>query len=453
MKAGIYVRLSKDPDGTSTACERQEKDARRFAKGKGWQVATVFVDNDVSAYDGRKIRPEFERLVAAVEAGEIEAVIVWKSDRLARQPRDLERFLDAAAATKVTVASVTEPEFSGPSGVFMLRQLVNFASHESGVKSERIRRKKLELAESGRWAGGPTPFGYRLRDGELVVDRVEAREIKAAAKALLAGQSLSSLSRDWTARKVGDRPRWNATRLKSVLTSARLVGDRVHLGQVVGKATWKPILDEDTHRALVALTEGRKRGKRAPRNENLLSGIAVCALCGRNLCGQASGYYTCSMGAAGCGGVSARIPYVDEVVVENFLALIRSKAFLAALDPPETPDTAPLVAELRAAERRLEEISAEWGAGRLTTAELTAARTPAMERVQEAREALAIATDTAIAQQLPDMREIAKRWEAADVGDRRRWIGALVERVEIKRSSLPSRRGFDRGRVMIRWRI
>src|SRR5689334_8175069 len=96
MRAGIYTRLSSDPDGTSTATERQRQDCERLARDRGYTVADVYEDNDTSAFKRGVKRPAFERLLIDLTAGDIDAVLVWRTDRLARQPRDLERFIDAA---------------------------------------------------------------------------------------------------------------------------------------------------------------------------------------------------------------------------------------------------------------------------------------------------------------------------------------------------------------------
>jgi DNA invertase Pin-like site-specific DNA recombinase len=86
---------------------------------------------------------------------------------LTRQPGDLERFLDTCERRNVSLASVTEPFDVGTnSGLFMLRQFVGFASYESGVKSERIARKHLELADRGLPVVGMT--GLHTIFGDVV---------------------------------------------------------------------------------------------------------------------------------------------------------------------------------------------------------------------------------------------------------------------------------------------
>jgi hypothetical protein len=83
--AGVYARISSDPDETRLGVGRQEKDCRELAQRKGWEVVDTFIDNDLSAATS-KPRPEYQRLLTAIEAGDIDAVIVWDLDRLHRRP-------------------------------------------------------------------------------------------------------------------------------------------------------------------------------------------------------------------------------------------------------------------------------------------------------------------------------------------------------------------------------
>ncbi|MGZ4240235.1 MAG: recombinase family protein, partial [Actinomycetota bacterium] len=162
LRAAIYTRLSRDPEGTETATKRQAEACRKLCKQRGWTALTVYRDTDVSAYSKKVIRPEFQRMLSDIDSGLVDVVVVWRSDRFSRQPRDLEKFLDLADARKVQLVSVTEPfDTSNGMGLLMARQMFAYANYESAVKSERITAKHLELAKAGKWSGGGRrPFGY-----------------------------------------------------------------------------------------------------------------------------------------------------------------------------------------------------------------------------------------------------------------------------------------------------
>ena len=86
LRVGVYCRISQDSDGLGLGVARQEMDCRELVNGHGWSVHDTYVDNDQSAFTGKR-RPSYERLLADLTAGEIDAVVVWHQDRLTRHPR------------------------------------------------------------------------------------------------------------------------------------------------------------------------------------------------------------------------------------------------------------------------------------------------------------------------------------------------------------------------------
>ena len=80
-ETAIYARISEDRDGDAAGVGRQVEDALALAEARGFTVADRFIDNDRSAYNGRT-RPEWERLLAELQAGHVTHVIAWANDRL-----------------------------------------------------------------------------------------------------------------------------------------------------------------------------------------------------------------------------------------------------------------------------------------------------------------------------------------------------------------------------------
>src|SRR6266508_2145680 len=208
-RAGLYDRLSlaKLTDtATDDAQSRQQERSRAFATAKGWEVVEVFSDVDRSAYraPGQKAPPkreQFERALAAIEAGEIDALVFFKLDRLCRDHGDFERVLATCERHGAVLASVMEPiDTSTPAGEMSARMLVGFARLESQTIGLRVAAQREQAASRGLPApGGWRPFGYR--EGGLEVDEGEAEVIKEAASRVLAGETLNSIARD-----LGGRP-------------------------------------------------------------------------------------------------------------------------------------------------------------------------------------------------------------------------------------------------------
>jgi site-specific DNA recombinase len=99
-RVGAYARISSDREGDGLGVERQLEDCERLADRRGWEIVERFVDDDVSAWSG-KHRPEYERCLAALRSGELDGLLVYDLDRLHRQPRELEEFIDLCQQAKV----------------------------------------------------------------------------------------------------------------------------------------------------------------------------------------------------------------------------------------------------------------------------------------------------------------------------------------------------------------
>ncbi len=186
-----------------------------------------YVDDDVSAYGG-KPRPEYERMLADMRAGVIDGVVVYNLDRLHRQPKELEDFIDLCRASGIeqNLASCQGfVDLGTHHGVMTARMLGAVAAMESDDKSRRIRRKHEELAERGkRSGGGSRPYGYE--PGGLVVRESEAAVIRECVSRFLAGESIRSIVMGLQAREIASASggKWSATTLRRVLGSGRISG-------------------------------------------------------------------------------------------------------------------------------------------------------------------------------------------------------------------------------------
>ncbi|MFE9001751.1 recombinase family protein [Streptomyces sp. NPDC007875] len=93
-KVGIHTRISRDDEGDAPGVARQRTDCERLADLRTWQPVKIYEDNDVSAFKRNVVRDEFELMLKDLRAGLIDGVVAYDLDRLARQPRDLERLIE-----------------------------------------------------------------------------------------------------------------------------------------------------------------------------------------------------------------------------------------------------------------------------------------------------------------------------------------------------------------------
>src|SRR3954454_22017104 len=106
MRALVYTRQSLDRTGEKAAVDRQREDCRKLCAERGWDIVHEFTDNDVSA-SSSKPRPDYLRMLAAVDRGEAEVLVAWHVDRLTRKLTDLENLIELAQRTGLRIATVT----------------------------------------------------------------------------------------------------------------------------------------------------------------------------------------------------------------------------------------------------------------------------------------------------------------------------------------------------------
>lgn len=280
--AVIYARISQDRAGGGLGVEGQEKDCRDLADRLGWTITEIFVDNDISAFTGRK-RPEYLRLRNAMTSGAITHILSWHTDRLHRTPRELEDYIDAAdvhgAVTHTVKAGLVD--LSTPGGQAMARTLCAWARYESDIKRERTKLWARQRAEHGKAPGGIRPFGWH--DDRINLKPAEHAVIVELADRLLAGESLRSLVADLNARNIPTvmGGAWSPTVIRRMMLAARLAGWRTHNGEIITRGEWQPALDEVTwERLRTLLTDpDRRSGGGWGSRVNLLTGLALCGHC------------------------------------------------------------------------------------------------------------------------------------------------------------------------------
>ncbi len=278
IRAVIYARISMDREGAGLGVERQSADCRKLIADRGWQLTEAYYDNDISAYSGR-LRPSYRRMLGAVAAGQVDAVIAWHTDRLHRSPRELEEWIEICERNGVATVTVRagELDLATAAGRMVARMLGAAARHESEQKSERVSRARQQAAEAGL-AHGPLGYGFNV-DQTINVDQAEI--IREVAARIMAGETLYSVASDLNGRAVPipGAGKWTWRTLRRV-ASDDLLGMRVagavrseivqRLGD--GEAPGR-IASDLTRRGVVAPTGGW-------RSANLRQMIIRGSLCG-----------------------------------------------------------------------------------------------------------------------------------------------------------------------------
>ena len=165
-RCAIYTRKSSDEglDQSFNSLDAQREACAAYIlsqRHEGWTlVPEIYEDGGYSG--GTMNRPGLQHLMADVEAGKIDVIVVYKVDRLTRALSDFAKMVDAFDAAKVSFVSITQAFNTTTSmGRLTLNVLLSFAQFEREVTAERIRDKIAASKKKGMWMGGTVPFGYR----------------------------------------------------------------------------------------------------------------------------------------------------------------------------------------------------------------------------------------------------------------------------------------------------
>lgn len=456
---GIYTRLSQDRDGTQTATARQAADCRALAERNGWEVADLYEDTDLSGHRRGIVRPDYERMLADLRAGAIEGIVVWKLDRLTRQPGQFEAVIDACRDVEARLVSVHDPaDHTTPSGLAMMRVGMAFAAAESEVLSLRLRRQRAEAADAGRPnAGGLRPFGL-TRDKRGVIE-AEAALVREAAARALAGEAIGAICRDWHRRGVVSsrgNP-WEVTALRRMLVNPRLTGARVHHGRTIPSCEIPALLDADTHARLVALLAAPGRGKTPSWRARALSGLCACGRCGARMVvttRRDRPRYVCpSMaGRDSCGRVVVTAEPLEALVGASIAATLDSPALTRALDGAD-PRAAALADELDGLRARREAlVSDHYVHHLLGRPDFIAAHAAIERRIAGVEAALARRRRLDLLADLQAGETVRDAWATRPVGWRRELAYAVLSGITIDPAPLRGRHVFCPERARMHWR-
>ena len=358
IRCAIYTRKSTeaglDSDFSSLDAQREAGEAFiKSQKHEGWRLIPTRYD-DGGFTGGNTDRPGLQRLMADIEAGLIDCVVVYKVDRLSRSLLDFAKLMDLFDQHDIFFASITQQFNSAHSlGRLTLNILLSFAQFEREIISERTRDKIAAARRKGKYVGGRPLLGYDVVDRKLMVNELEAEQVRTIFSRYLEHESLLEtakeindrgwLTKSWRTRK-GDfqqgRP-FNKTRLYSLLTNVVYIGqvtyrDETHNGEHKG------IIDKKTFRRVQRLL-GRNGKRGGPRNKYgaLLQGLLKCEHCncamGHTFSSKGSRryrYYVCQNaqknGWGACPSPSISAPRIEDLIVEEVRAIGQEPGVVAA---------------------------------------------------------------------------------------------------------------------------
>ena len=344
LRCAVYTRKSSeeglDMEFNSLDAQRESCEAYITSqRAEGWVlVRDRYDDGGVSG--GTLERPALKRLIADIEEGLIDCVIVYKIDRLSRSLMDFSKLVDVFDGNQVTFVSVTQSFNTTTSmGRLTLNILLSFAQFEREVIGERIRDKFEASRKRGMWMGGYAPLGYDVKDRKLVVNEAEAVLVRRIFQGFVELESGTKLTRQLHAAGATTK----RGRPLNKVDIYRVLSNRVYLGDAVHKGTAYPgehdaILSQAAWDAAHAILQinprvrvNRSRNTTDPLLRGLIfdsDGRAMSPSHARGRRGQIYRYYISQTVLKGGGSerpAIARLPAgdIEAAVVAQVRALLR----------------------------------------------------------------------------------------------------------------------------------
>ena len=358
-RCAVYCRKSSE-EGLEQ--EFNSLDAQRDAglayiesqRHEGWiAIADRYEDGGFSG--GNLERPALKRLLADIDGGRVDVVVVYKIDRLSRALMDFAKLVEVFDRHNVTFVSVTQSFNTTTSmGRLTLNILLSFAQFEREVIGERIRDKVAASRKRGLWMGGHPPLGYDVRERKLVINPAEAALVRliferflAIGSATLLAQELAASghrTKSWTTQTGRARAgqRIDKGFIYKLLNNRVYIGDAVHKGEIY-PGEYDAIIEHKTWdrvRSVLAVNGGKCASRTRASTPAPLKGLMQCGCCSNAMTpshtrrrGRLYRYYLCTSaiknGHASCPVRSVVAGEAETLVTTQMQGIFRTPGIAA----------------------------------------------------------------------------------------------------------------------------
>jgi site-specific DNA recombinase len=280
LRCAVYTRKSTDHnlDLEFNSLDAQREACEAYIKSQaheGWRLIPTHYDD--GAFSGASLeRPALQKLLAEVQSGKVDVIVVYKVDRLTRSLSDFAKLVELFDQSSVSFVSVTQ-HFNTTSsmGRLTLNVLLSFAQFEREVIGERVRDKVAASKAKGIWVGGSIPLGYVSLNKKLVVVPKDAETVRSIFRSYLELGSVRDLAEDVDRKGIRTRRQTLSTGQTrggirfGVGALAHLLRNRFYIGEVVYRGAvhageHEPILDRslfDAVQAKLAASAGARELK------------------------------------------------------------------------------------------------------------------------------------------------------------------------------------------------
>lgn len=308
-RAVAYARFSSDLQ-REESIEAQTRAIQQYCDAHGFVLLTVFADRGISGTSDK--RPEFQKMISTATKGDVDAVIVHKLDRFARNRYDSAFYKNILKKNNVKLISVLENLQDSPESVILESVIEGMNEYYSLNLSREVRKGLQENALECKVTGGPPALGYSVdrNTQKYIINEYEAEAVRLIFRMYLEGYSYTEIIDSLNTKGYHTRRGipFAKNSLYAILRNERYTGVYIYVkdstknprGKYVRHGEYDPdaviripggipaiISEDDFHRVQAKMKERQhKAAKFSAKQEYLLSGKIYCGECGSPYAGN-----------------------------------------------------------------------------------------------------------------------------------------------------------------------
>ena len=281
MNTVIYARYSAGPRQTDQSIEGQLRVCTDFCKQRGLTVIDTYCDRHISGRTDE--RPEFQRLIADAKRKKFEAVVVYKTDRFARNKYDSAVYKRELKRNGIQIFYAAEAIPDGPEGIILESLMEGLAEYYSAELAQKIKRGMHESALKCQSTGSGRPLGYRVDEQKhFQIDPESAQTVQTIFEQYIKGESNAAICELLNSRglRTAQGKSFNKNSINRIIKNRKYIGEyRYH--DIVVEGGMPAIISKDTFNLAQAEMERRRTRKapKSPKAEYLLAGRLFCGHC------------------------------------------------------------------------------------------------------------------------------------------------------------------------------
>lgn len=304
LNAVIYARYSAGPRQTDQSIEGQLRVCHAFAAQHDLTIIEEYCDRHISGRTDD--RPEFQRMIADAKKRKFQALVVYKTDRLARDKYDSVIYKRELKKAGVQIYYAAEAIPDGPEGIILESLMEGLAEYYSAELSQKIKRGMHESAHKCQSTGSHRPLGYKTgADKRYELDPASAEAVRAIFDMYVRGTSSADICEYLNSHgfRTVRGQEFNKNSIPRIIKNRSYIGEYSYDG-IVAPGGMPRIITDDTFE-LAQAELAKRTGSRqaaAPRAQYLLSGKLFCGKClapmqgvsGTGRSGKRFYYYYCA---------------------------------------------------------------------------------------------------------------------------------------------------------------